>query len=102
MAGDFVQDLTSSSFSKTFSLPMESSSKLYLKAIIRIDTNTSGAFVETETATFILFTDVPTMSHRAHWIGINTTENGPDDIFHVSQFGNKKYIKLTGFQNGDN
>lgn len=87
----------SSSFSQTFSLSMESSNKLYLKAIVRIYTNTSGAFIETETTTFILFTDMPTMSHRAHWIGINTTDNIEKDVFHVSQFGDRKFIRLEGF-----
>ncbi len=43
------------------------------------------------------------MSHRRHWIGINTTANNNEDVFHISQFdeGNeeRKIIRLSGFNN---
>ena len=72
--------------------------KVYIKAKIIIETNSvTKETIEVETDSFLLSLLAPTMSHRAQWVGINTSENNEEEVFHVAQFSNKKYVKLSGF-----
>jgi hypothetical protein len=36
------------------------------------------------------------MAHRSHWIGINTSSKQEDEVFKVSEYETKKFIKLIG------
>ena len=82
----------------------EQNSKIYIKAVVEITTNSvTGRTIQIETLSYLFYLNAPTMSHRRHWIGINTTANNNEDVFHISQFdeGNeeRKIIRLSGFNN---
>ena len=73
--------------------------KIYIKAVITINTNNINKQIIATSPTYLLYLASPTVSHRAHWVGINTIENGTEDVFHVSSFEAKNKIRLTGFSN---
>lgn len=90
--------------SKIFELS-EDWNRIYIKATIKIYPNSeTDDEVQTTTSIYLLYLNEPTMSHRAHWIGINTTQNNQEDVFHVSQINDKnidkKYVRLSGFSQG--
>lgn len=83
--------------------------KKYLRIQIYLQTDDS---LELGQTTNILLTDYifynagPTMSHRAHWVGINVIDAdgvGRDDteVFRVNSYSNKKFIILNGENESD-
>ena len=99
-----LEQTQSFSQSKFFELT-EDWNRIYIKATIKIHPNSeTDDVIETTTATYLLYLNEPTMSHRSHWIGINTAQNKREDVFHVSQINDKnidkKYVRLSGFNQG--
>lgn len=79
----------------------EESSKLYIKATLEIITNSSSDNkISATTATYLLYLSQPTMSHRAHWVGINTSDLALDEVFKVSEYKEQRFIKLVGNYQG--
>lgn len=73
--------------------------KLYIKAKLDIITNYAqgeNSIISTTTATYLLYISQPTMSHRSHWIGINTTDKTDNEVFKISEYKDQKFIKLIG------
>lgn len=114
--GEFVQEFASTRNNSDFNtysnekgfvtegqiiLP-EGWNRAYIKAKVVIKTNSvSQQVLETTTTTYLFYLNEPTMSHRSHWIGINTTANKEEDVFHVSSFNQRKNIRLSGFYESD-
>ena len=59
--------------------------------------NNPASNIFSTTTVYVLYLNQPTMSHRAHWIGINTTANQDKDVFHVEQYNDRRYVRLSGF-----
>lgn len=79
----------------------EENNKLYIKAKLEIVTNSSSNnIISATTATYLLYLSQPTMSHRAHWIGINTSDLASDEVFKVSEYQDQRFIKLIGNYQG--
>lgn len=83
-----------------FQLPedLAKAEKIYLQATIAICINsTTLSSIKTSSSVFLLYTQSPTMAHRVHWVGINTTDKQDDEVFKISEFGEKKkIIRLVG------
>lgn len=75
---------------------LSSQGKLYIKVEFVACTNIVGNSISTRTKVFLVYLNSPTMSHRAHWIGINTTKNNKEDVFHVTSFDERGIIRLEG------
>lgn len=70
---------------------LKKAEKLYIKVAITITTNSvTGQLVNSITTTFLLYLNSPTMAHRAHWVGLNTTEKESNEVFKISSFTSKK------------
>lgn len=79
----------------------EENNKLYIKAKLEIITNSfSKNIITATTATYLLYLSQPTMSHRAHWVGINTSNLTSDEVFKVSEYKDQKFIRLIGNYQG--
>ena len=79
----------------------EENNKLYIKAKLEIVTNSfSNNIISATTATYLLYLSQPTMSHRAHWIGINTADLVSNEVFKVSEYQDQRFIKLIGNYQG--
>lgn len=75
--------------------------KLYIKAKLDIVTNyATNSKISATTAAYLLYLSQPTMSHRSHWVGINTSNKQEDEVFKVSEYETKKFIKLIGNYQG--
>ena len=71
--------------------------KLYIKAKLDIVTNyATNSKISATTATYLLYLSQPTMSHRSHWIGVNTTDKTDNEVFKISEYKDQKFIKLIG------
>lgn len=73
--------------------------KLYIKAKLDIITNSvqaENSIISATTATYLLYLSQPTMSHRSHWIGVNTTDKTDNEVFKISEYKDQKFIKLIG------
>lgn len=82
-----------------FDLPdgLEKQSRLYVKVELELCYNSkTGKKITTIMPVFLLYLNSPTMSHRAHWVGINTTKNNEKDAFHVTSFDSRGIIRLEG------
>ena len=80
---------------------MTKNNKLYIKAKLEIVTNSSSNNeISATTATYLLYLSQPTMSHRAHWIGINTSDLASNEVFKVSEYRDQRFIKLIGNYQG--
>lgn len=76
---------------------LKEAEKLYIKVAITITTNSvTSQVINSTTTTFLLYLNPPTMAHRAHWVGLNTTEKENDEVFKVVAFKDKKIIRLVG------
>lgn len=82
----------------SFTSPLgNASSRVYIKARIIITTNSeTSSTIIGESQTYLLYLNSPTLAHRAHWVGINTTRNDQGDVFHVTSFDEKGIIRLEG------
>lgn len=72
--------------------------KIYLQTDDSLDDGQTTSILLTD---YIFYNAGPTMSHRAHWVGINVTDVdgvGRDDteVFRVNSYSNKKVIILNG------
>lgn len=73
--------------------------KLYIKAKLDIITNYAqgeNSIISATTATYLLYLSQPTISHRSHWIGVNTTDKTDNEVFKISEYKDQKFIKLIG------
>lgn len=78
-------------------------SKIYIKVTITIYTNPSNeeyCKIENSTPIYIFYFEGPTVSYRQHWVGINNTDNNSEDVIQISNFQNKRYIRLVGDKEG--
>lgn len=79
--------------------------KIWIQVKINIQTNGfEKDDISTITATYLFYVGGPTMSHRPHWVGINTKNytEGTDEVFKVSKFDIQDKIKLIGtFSEGE-
>lgn len=87
------------SFFTALNEQQRNSNKLYIKAKLNIVTNINNrdSDIYSITTVYVLYLNRPTMSHRAHWIGINTTANQDSDVFHIEQYSDRRYVRLSGF-----
>ena len=87
------------SFFTTLNEEQKNNNKLYIKAKLNMVTNINNpaSNIFSTTTVYVLYLNQPTMSHRAHWIGINTTANQDKDVFHVEQYNDRRYVRLSGF-----
>lgn len=53
------------------------------------------AFLQTQKV-FTYFGSVPTVSHRSHWVGINTNKKEDNEAFVVENYQNKQYVVFRG------
>lgn len=84
-------------FNYIFDNEDKNATKFYLKIKLVIQTDSTGTTVSNFTPVYVFLAGIPTMSHRAHWIGINSTDNDSDTVFQVYRFSDSKYkIRLTG------
>ena len=73
--------------------------RIYLKVIIRFYYNKDNEYIETTTPIYVIYTESPTVSYRYHHLGINASVDDrifEEDILTVSDFQNKRYVRLTG------
>jgi hypothetical protein len=52
--------------------------------------------IESESPTYLFYLGSPTVSHRSHWVGINTIDIEEEEVFKISDFENRKNIVLIG------
>ena len=77
--------------------------KIYIKVTVTIYTNPSNGSsskIESSSPIYIFYSEGPTVSYRQHWVGINNTDNLSEDVIQISNFQNKKYIRLIGDKEG--
>lgn len=79
----------------------------YTKMFIRFTLTVSyGLKTNSELATkkssqiYTYFGSVPTVAHRSHKVGINTTDLDADDVFVIEGYQQSKYVKFKGITNG--
>lgn len=73
--------------------------RIYVKAKITFYTNSAGASLEGETQIYASYTEQPTIAYRSHVVGINTKPDDnryADDVLVISDFENKRYVRLFG------
>jgi hypothetical protein len=60
--------------------------------------NNSGdlALISSTPQIHTYFGSVPTVAHRVHKVGINTTSLGPDDVLVVENYSGTKYLRFKG------
>ena len=79
----------------------------YTKMFIRFTLTVSyGLKTNSELATkkssqiYTYFGSVPTVAHRSHKVGINTTDLGTEDVFVIEGYQQSRYVKLKGIADG--
>lgn len=88
-----------SNLSLEITVSEEYQGKIYVKAQIVIITNyETSKQIETIISPFLLYLEAPTVSYRANQIGVNNSALTSEEIIHISAFGDRKKIKLTGFR----
>lgn len=72
------------------------SQKMTIQATFTIQTNKNSGSNVSKTITQIIYFNSPTISKRSHWVGVNTNYQEDEEVFKISEFGNKKIIKFVG------
>ena len=77
---------------------LEGKEKIYFKIDFKINTNAleSPDYIIRTTPIYVFYNMVPTMSHRKHWVGINTSEKEESEIFKIKSYGDSNIIRLCG------
>ena len=73
----------------TFNLDLPASSKIFFQISIIIDTNIVGGEYNQifyTLPTYVFYSEGPTVSHRSHWVGINNTAFGSDEVIRIEAF----------------
>lgn len=84
----------------------ESHAKIFMRFTLTVSfglKNSSGvlATISSVPQVYSYFGSVPTVSHRAHKVGINTSSLGQDDVFVVENYQGTKYIVFKGTDPGN-
>lgn len=97
-----VQNIDTTAFTIASEFANENPSKIFFKVSLIINTNSTGGIynqVSTSLPAYIFYYAGPTLAHRSHWFGINTTDyksDDEDDSFHVSSYDTRKYVSFSG------
>lgn len=78
----------------------ESHAKIFMRFTLTVsyglENESTLATISSVPQIYTYFGSVPTVAHRAHKVGINTTTFGQDDILVVENYQGAKYVKFKG------
>lgn len=69
--------------------------KLFVKTVVQFNTGFDKYAIGT-TPPKVYYADQPTISRRAHQVGINTTNFEEKDLLNISSFNEQHYVRLSG------
>lgn len=93
----------------TFALDQVTSGKIYFQLSIHINTNSFNNEYNQVSSTlpiYVYYSEGPTVSHRAHWVGVNNTVFAPDEILRAEAFRkgstDRHVLRFIGFDAQNN
>lgn len=93
----------------TFALDQVSSGKIYFQLSIHINTNSfNNEYNQVSSAlpVYVYYSEGPTVSHRAHWVGVNNTVFASDEILRAEAFRkgstDRHVLRFIGFDAQNN
>lgn len=83
----------------------ESHAKIFMRFTLTVSyglyDNSTNATVSSIPQVYTYFGAVPTVAHRAHRVGINTTSLGQDDVMVVENYQGTRYVRFKGTNASD-
>lgn len=83
----------------------ESYAKIFMRFTLTVSyglyDNSTNATISSVPQVYTYFGKVPTVAHRAHKVGINTTSLGQDDVMVVENYQGTRYVRFKGTNTSD-